>query len=237
MGLDITVTHDVRRLIDFASESRKQLPFATSLAVNSTTDIIKKAFNKSTNIFRGGATSFTKRAFTAGKKSNKRNLERKAFAIDVPLKDRARYLRFMTQGGSRPQKAYEKMFSFLPNDGTIPSGAFFIPSGRIKLDARGNVSKGNILRIKQAITGEATKSSSGSTARGGGFIGTPRNLSLPPGIYRRSRGQLHPLFYATTDSKDYRKKLDIEKIGQTVVGRHFTKELQQALDKALKTAK
>ena len=229
MGLDITVTHDVWWLIDFASESRKQLPFATSLAVNSTTEKIRDSFNKSTNRFKGGAAPFTKKAFTVGKKSNKRKLERKSFAIDIQGKDRARYLRFATKGGSRPQKAYEKMFEFLPNDGTIPSGAFFIPSGLVRLDARGNVSKNKISRFKSELQG--------ATKRGGAFIGTPRNSSLPPGIYRRSRGKLHPLFYATTDSKDYNKRLDIQKIGQTVVGRHFTKELNIALDKALKTAK
>ena len=42
MGLDITVTHDVRRLIDFASESRKQLPFATVLLLTQQQTLLRK---------------------------------------------------------------------------------------------------------------------------------------------------------------------------------------------------
>ena len=221
MGLDITVTHDVRRLIDFASESRKQLPFATSLALNDTGFDMRNAFNKSTLSVFNKPTSFTQKAFLTTK-SKKRNLIVHVFAKDKENNDAARYLRFGVHGGARPPKGFERYFSGLPNDGTI--GPYYLPA-KVKVNASGNITKATLRKI------------SGSIISGTSFIGTPKNSTRPPGIYERKKSKLLPKFITTNRKPTYTGRFDLQQIGDKVVSRRFNIHLNKALDRALRTAK
>ena len=116
----------------------------------------------------------------------------------------------------------------VPNDGTIPAGAYFMPTSLVKTNASGNVTQATLRRISKGISGEA---------RGGFFIGTPRGGNRPPGIYRRSRNQLQPYFIATTDRPDYTGRFNIEAIGAKVIERRFGFHFNAELSKALSTAK
>ena len=116
----------------------------------------------------------------------------------------------------------------VPNDGTIPAGAYFMPTSLVKTNASGNVTQATLRRISKGISGDP---------RGGFFIGTPRGGNRPPGIYRRSRNQLQPYFIATTDRPDYTGRFNIESIGAKVIERRFGIHFNAALSKALSTAK
>ena len=230
MGIALEIDFDVVKAAGFTDAIKKQLPFATSLAINNTSKDLKDAFNESTKGAFHNPVRFTQNAFKAGKPiATKRRLIRVVHAIDEEGKDRARYLRFGTAGGTRPQKGYERYFGKgVPNDGSIPSGSYFVPGPSVKINASGNVSLANIKKISTGISGKA---------RGGFFIGTPRGGNRPPGIYRRSRKQLHPYFIATQNKPDYKKRFDLQKIGNKVIERRFSKYFWAALDQAMATAK
>jgi len=115
-----------------------------------------------------------------------------------------------------------------PNDGTIPSGAYFMPTSLVKTNASGNFTQATLRRISKGLSGDA---------RGGFFIGTPRGGGRPPGIYRRSREQLFSYFIATTDRPDYTGHCNIEAIGGKVSQRKFGKHFDAVLSKALSTSK
>lgn len=207
---------------------QKQMAFASSVALNETAFQARQSLNKSTVQFFNAPVKFTQSAFLV-EKSNKRNLIATVYAQDAAGKDRARYLRFGTAGGTRPQKGFERFFSgAIPSDGTIPPGSYFMPTSTVKTNRHGNVSQATLRRITKGINGDP---------RGGFFMGTPRGGNRPPGIYRRSRLRLTPYFIATQDKPDYTARFPISTITQKVVQRSYSGNFQTALAKALATAR
>ena len=119
MGVSLTIDQDLKGFDRFLKNNKKQLPFASSVALNSTGFDIRQALNKGTQGAFNKPTKFTQKAFIVTK-SKKTNLVAHTFAVDKAGKDRARYLRFGVEGGQRPPKGFERYFAGLPNDGTIP---------------------------------------------------------------------------------------------------------------------
>tara|TARA_R100000458_G_C8233665_1_gene214627 strand:- start:100 stop:792 length:693 start_codon:yes stop_codon:yes gene_type:complete len=223
--LGIKAIGDFNKAVAWAEAAQKQEPYSISQGLNATAYDIQQGFNKGTISAFNKPVSFTQKAFKY-KKSNKRDLKTFIFAVDKEGADRARYLRFGIGGGSRPQKGFERYFEKgVPNDGSIPSGSFFMPGPNVKLNASGNVTRATLKRITKGLAG---------SKRGGFFIGTPRNNNMPPGIYRRSREQLFPYFIATTDKPDYTGRFNIQGIGDKIVERRFLKHTQQFLDTNIK---
>ena len=228
MPLSLTIDQDLSKATAWTKAVQKQLPFATSMALNNSAFDARQAINAGTKGAFHVPVKFTQSAFLV-QKAKKRDLVAYVYAQDAKGKDRARYLRFGINGGTRPQKGLERYFeNAVPNDGTIPAGAYFMPTGLVKVNASGNVTQATLRRITKGLGGDK---------RGGFFIGTPRGGSRPPGIYRRSREQLFPYFIATTDRPDYRGRFNIEQIGGKVIGRRFNQHFQTALSKALATAR
>ena len=228
MPISLTIDQDLSRATAWTKAVQKQLPFATSVALNNVAFDARKAINAGTKGAFDNPVKFTQSAFLV-QKSKKKSLAAFVYAQDKAGKDRARYLRFGIAGGTRPQKGLDVFFeNAIPNDGTIPAGAYFMPTSLVKTNASGNVTQATLRRISKGISGDP---------RGGFFIGTPRGGNRPPGIYRRSREQLFPYFIATTDRPDYTGRFDIEAIGAKVIQRNFGKHFNAALSKALSTAK
>ena len=228
MAIVLTIDQDLAKATAWTKTVKKQLPFATSVAINNTAFDVRKSLNLGTRVAFSSPVKFTQSAFLV-QKSKKRELIAVVFAQDKAGKDRARYLRFGIQGGQRPQKGMEVFFERgIPNDGTIPSGAFFIPTGLVKTNAAGNVTRATLKRISKGMN---------SSPRGGFFIGTPRGGNRSPGIYRRSRNKLQPYFIATNNRPDYRPRFNIQSIGARVVKGRFGIYFNQSLSKALSTAR
>ena len=228
MPISLSIDQDLSRATAWTKAVQKQLPFATSMAINDAAFDARKALNSGTKGAFHAPVKFTQSAFLV-QKSKKRDLTAFVYAQDKTGKDRARYLRFGIKGGLRPQKGFEVFFERgVPNDGTIPRGAYFMPTSLVKTNAAGNVTQATLKRISKGISGDA---------RGGFFIGTPKGGGRPPGIYRRSRQRLHPYFIATTDRPDYRGRYNIERIGSKAVQRRFNQHFQTALSKALASAR
>lgn len=228
MPIQLSIDQDLERASAWSHAVGKQLPFATSVAINNAAFDARKAINSATKGAFNAPVKFTQSAFLV-QKSKKRDLTAFVYAQDKAGKDRARYIRFGIQGGSRPQKGMDVFFERgVPNDGTIPAGAYFMPTSLVKTNASGNITQATLRRISKGISGDP---------RGGFFVGTPRGGGRPPGIYRRSREQLFPYFIATTDRPDYTGRFNIESIGGKVINRNFGKHFDAALSKAVSTAR
>lgn len=234
MPLELNIDQDLVKATAWSKAVGKQLPFATKNAINELAFDARKAINEGTKGAFHAPVMFTQKAFLVQKAKDKRNVLAFVYAQDEAGKDRARYLRFGIAGGTRPQKGMDVYFEkAVPNDGTIPDGAYFMPTSLVKTNKSGNVTQATLRRISKGLSGNP---------RGGFFIGTPRgggkNAGKPPGIYRRSREQLFPYFIATTDRPDYAAaRFNIESIGAKIMERRFGFHFDQALSNALSTAK
>jgi len=221
MGIQLSIDQDLKGFDRFLKNNKKQLPFATSLALNDTGFDMREAFNKGTLSAFNKPTRLTKIAFLTTK-SKKRNLIVHVFAKDKEGSDAARYLRFGVQGGARPPKGFERYFSGLPNDGTI--GSYFMPS-KIKRDGFGNVTRANIKKLSAKVSSNKA------------FIGTPRNSSRPPGIYERDGDKLITRFVTVTNRPSYTGRFNLQVIGDKVINRRFNKHFEKAMDYAIATSK
>jgi len=227
MAVTLTIDQQGIGLLQRRSEAvAKQLPFATSVALNNTAFDARKAINGATRGFFDRPTKFTQSAFLV-QKSKKKDLTAFVYANNKQGKSRSRYLRYSIQGGQRRQKGFERYFLGAPNDGTIPPGATFVPTGNVKLTSSGNVSIPTLKRITKGLEG---------SARGGFFIGTPRGGDRPPGIYRRSRERLFAYFLAKP-APSYSRTFPIQDVGSKVIERKFNRYLATALERALATAR
>lgn len=228
MPISLTIDQDLSKATAWTKAVQKQLPFATSVALNNVAFDARKSLNEGTKGAFNAPVRFTQTAFLV-QKSKKRDLKAFVFAQDKAGKDRARYLRFGIKGGARPQKGMDVFFeNAVFTDGTIPDGAYFMPTSLVKTNAAGNVTQATLRRITKGISRFDPK---------GYFVGTPRGGNRPPGIYRRSRNQLQPYFIATTDRPDYTGRFNIEAIGTKVIKRRFGIHFNAALSKALSTAR
>lgn len=230
MALSITVdTTGLEEAAKRSSVLAKQLPFATSLALNEVAFKARTALNGSTRQYFNAPTKFTETAFLV-QKSKKTDLLAIVFANNQDGRNRARYLRYGIQGGQRVAKGFERFFAGADNDGTLPPGTTLLPTSLVKTTAQGNVSIATLRSISKGL--------STTNKRGGFFVGTPRGAgNRPPGIYRRSREQLFPYFIAASSAPRYTGRFPIQDVGSKVINRNWIAELESALERALSTAR
>ena len=105
----------------------KQLPFATSVALNDVAFKARTSLNGATKQYFQGPVKFTQTAFLV-QKSNKADLTAYVFANNQEGRNRARYLRYGIQGGPRVAKGFERYFAGADNDGTLPPGTALVPT-------------------------------------------------------------------------------------------------------------
>lgn len=157
-------------------------------------------------------------------------------------------------GGRRGMKRSELM---LRAAGILPEGLYTIPGKEAKLDAYGNMSRGQIVSILSYFrTFGVTVLKDGSllnssrmnmTAKTRGrmekrraeYFVVPvrdRKLGLYPGIWRRSGNELQPVLMFVKPGT-HKKLVKIHETGERVVRREFNKLFDQAFADAMRTAR
>ena len=194
MAIQLDIKSELPTAIKWTNEHTKQLPFSIAQAMTASakgiSSIPGSKQKSALNALQGSAKRFldkpkpqTAKGFRATT-ANKRNLSLLITPKDVPW-DRNRYLSGNILGGQRAPKPYEIAFA-ARSDGDIQQGSRFVPTGALKPDAFGNVSKANIKRIINSLE---------KTGRGRTLIGRPEGTTKPLGVYRQeAKGRLRPLF-------------------------------------------
>lgn len=230
MAITLQIDQDgLQRASAWSQAIAKQMPFATTVALNDVAFQARQSLNGATRQYFQGPVKFTQTAFLV-EKAKKATLTAYVFANTQQGRNRARYLRYGIQGGQRVAKGFERYFAGADNDGTLPPGTTLIPTSLVKVTDAGNVSLVTLRSISKGL--------STTNKRGGFFVGTPRGAGdRPPGIYRRSREQLFPYFIAASAAPRYTGRFPIQDIGEKIVQRNFNEMLMAALDKAMATAR
>ena len=127
--MQINVSTNIKELTKGLSRVQKeQIPFAASQTVNQLAYEISRNVlpKKTTEVFEGGATPFTQKAFKYTR-SNKRNLIAKVFVDE----NRQKYMKFMIAGGTRfPDKR-----------------AILVATDNSKLNKYGNIPRGTLQQM------------------------------------------------------------------------------------------
>ena len=203
MSIKVDTTELERKL----RNAQKQIPFATSKALNDTADAVAKRLTGQMDRFLDRPTPFTKRAFLTasgrfkGKRANRRDLE----AIIMADKAQNEYLRLNVFGGIRTPKRR----------------AIMVPTGKVPVNRYGNVPRA----VQRQMAGQTGKY----------FKGNADN-NLDPGIYRRTRTGIE-MVATYEPSANYRKIYPVKELGAAAVRYWWRIKAQQAIKFALRTAR
>ncbi len=231
--IKLDIKSELPTAVKWTNEHTKQLGFSIAQALNASVQgskFIAGSKQKSAlNALAGSSRRYLDRPKKSTQKgfratvANKRNLATTILPKDK-LYNQDRYLSGSILGGSAAPKDYAAALVGHPKARNIPKGSKLVPTGALKTDRYGNISKANINKIFSSI---------GNTNTTGGniFVGKPRGGARPPGVYRREKNfQLRPLFYAV-GSVNYQPIFPATQVIQQSVQRNFGIYLRHQLAK------
>lgn len=246
----LSIKHDLDRLARSLKDVRReQIPFAASVAINETTKRVERAEQREIGRGFDRPKPQTVKA-TYVKRSTKRNL-----TATVGLKERingvpaSEYLLANIQGGARVDKRSERL---LKGAGILPVGMQTAPGKAARLDAYGNMSRGQIVQILSYFRTFGTKLSSARSAkinRSAKTLARVRNRApyfvvplqdrvqgLYPGIWQRNGDDIQPVLMFVHPGQ-YRAIYNFAGIAEKEVRDSFEEEFSKAYAKAAATAR
>jgi hypothetical protein len=259
MKINIDVNTDEFKRAMGVAES--QVKYAASRAINAVAEKGQKAVQAEMRKVFDRPTEWVVNSLRL-KRSSKAQTKLEA---EVAFKDRnsAESSRTMVEphvvGGSRRFKAMEAR---LRGIGMLPAGWFVVPGAAAKLDANGNMSRGQISQVlnvlgsyTEAGFNKANINTVRRLAKGGlkssqygqfGFtywvnpVGGKRSGRLLPGVYQRVQtgfgSSLKPVM-VFVKSTSYKKRLDFYGIVQRTADASLSTEFTNAFNEAMRTAR
>ena len=210
-----------RRLSDVG---RKQLPFATAVALTRTAKGAAEATKLRLRAVLDNPKSFTVNApkFTPAKKAKPVAWVslKKVAGGPSPV---AKYLRAQERGGPRRHKGFEVK---LIADGIMRPDEFAVPGRALKLDRYGNISRANLRKIFAGLAGGGGKL--------GFFVGS---MGGNRGVYRRRGKRVEPVLMFVRGAPRYAGRLGFRRAAVVHARRVFGEEMSKAFAEAMETAK
>jgi len=225
---------------------RSQIPFATSLAINRTADLVRKAIVAEMKKVFDKPTPFTLNSLYVSP-STKNKLEavvwlKDEYAVGNQGTPATKYLGPEIFGGVRNAKAHERR---LRDKGLLGSSLFAVPAQGAEglLNRYGNINGGLIKQMMSSLqinrdigyqSNETAKSRKRKPKRARYFVlggETPLGIASRP-----TGGELQPVLWFVK-APNYKPRLDFFGIGKRVIDEHLEKELVKAMQYAIKTAR
>lgn len=205
---------DTRQSVAYLNDlQRRKIPRMTAIALTRTAKELQKILEAEVTRVFDRPVAYTKRAF-ATRPATTGNLTAEVFIKT----NQARYLAPQVTGGRRRPKRSEQKFT---QDADSP-GMYWVPGEGIRLNAHGNISLAQVLKIAQSLR----------KAKRDVFMGQP-NPSLPYGIWERlprkrgMGGGIKPLLVQVRPP-NYTKRLDMEGIAKRHAQEIFNREFAKA---------
>ena len=207
--MEVVIKSNIDQVVKGLSRiQRKQIPFATSVAINDTAFGLQKEIKRQMPQKLDRPTPWTVSGVLV-RKSKKTDLEAFVYmagARGLPKEsaDRNKYIKYQVNGGTRH-----------PKKSKIP-----VPSKNMKLNKYGNMPRN---RIKSLI------------ARKDVFVGNVKGID---GIWQRNKDNSGiKLMVGFENTADYRSRLPFNRIGQGYTSSKFTRNFERALARALASAR
>jgi len=226
----------------------KQAAYAASRALNTTAYAINDRLKKDmSSTFKGGATAYTLRAFRVTKADKATLTASVDLRTDAPDggTQYAKALAHLFNGGARK---YKKLEGWLRGRRLLPAGLTVAPGAGMPLDSYGNMRRTALTEMLGVIGTQLSnlrvfrKTGAGKAQKAVGyFVILPGDKSKKhPGIYKRietgKTSAITPMVLYV-DPANYRKFIDLEKLGNEVVAKTFQSAFDAELARAIANAK
>lgn len=153
-----------------------------------------------------------------------------------------KYLQFQTEGGTRQAKRFEVA---LQSAGALPKGYVVTPGQGARMDAYGNVSRGQIIQVlsqlriqlvagtNRSMSKDAKKQVAAQRRAGGRFFVAPVGGKLQPGIYQRELigNNITPVFIFVQAAR-YRRRFDFYGVAKRKADAVLDNEVRRAIDES-----
>lgn len=252
----INIAANVEEVLRDLDEAQyRQMPYATMVAINKTAEKVVAAEQREIRDSFDRPNPFTQNAIArtyASKQSLTAKIYIKNFAGKGTPADK--YLAGQIEGGARRMKRFEIA---LQSVGALPTGFRAVPGEAAKIDAYGNMERGQIVQIlaffkafpemagyKANMLDKKRASLARFNKRTGAlgfayFVGRPGDR-LPLGIWQRFNNvygsPIVPVMIFVPYA-NYKKLFDFYYAGQVVIDREFIGEMKKATVEALRTAR
>jgi len=247
MRIDIQIT-GIKEVQAQLGSQAKQAAFAASRALNTTAFAINDQLKKDMSAtFAGGATPYTLRAFKVVKADKVSLTAMVNLRTDTPEggTQYAKALGHLFTGG---QRRYKKLEGWLRGRRLLPAGLSVVPGAGMPLDGYGNMRRGTLSEMLGVLGTQRPNlrvfrhTGAGKAQKAVGyFVILPGDKGRKqPGVYKRietgATSTIMPMLLFV-DPKSYRKFVDLDKVGNDVVGKTFQAAFDMELAKALANAK
>lgn len=246
LTVNITGLDEIRAQLGSAG---RQVNFAASRALNTTAFEVNKRLKADMQAtFKGGATAYTQRAFRVDRSSKSNLTASVMLRTDAPEGGTpySKALGHLFTGGTRDWK---KLEGYLRGRKLMPSGLMVVPGPGITLDGRGNIPKRVLSEMLGVVSAPQTnlrvyrRTGAGKAQKAVGyFVALPgsRASKLQPGIYKRietgSSSKVVPMVLYVRPG-NWRKFIDLQAIGNEVVGKTFAVNFTKEFEAAMRSAK
>lgn len=258
--MNIDIRADVAQAQRLLGEQQRQVPFVLSLTLNRTAQDVRKAEQSEMRTVFDRPTRFTLNSLFL-QAATKQKLEARVWVKDTERPDH--YLLPQITGGSRPLKRFEQL---LVQRGVMRAGERAVPGGAAKLDAYGNMSRGQIVKILSQLqafnlsgfdaNATNSKRSRAKRARETYFVSTGKGThpfgghswskgrmmqELPRGVWVRTPHEVLGSKVAPVlifvDRTTYSRRFRFDEIAGQTVSRVMPGHLQSAVAQALRTTR
>ncbi|WP_444891220.1 hypothetical protein [Microbulbifer sp. DLAB2-AA] len=238
--MDISVKLDTSKFDRASAELKKQLPYASSVALNNVAFRIRGEERAAIGRIFVNPAKLTLNSVLV-KKATKRSGVAKIFIRDEATNGTApsQYLAPSVIDENRIEKRFERA---LRHAGFLPRGMYAVHGKEAKLNKHGNISVATYKKILAEL-----RASSGSKMRGVDsaqgskskyFVG---KINGKLGIWKRAGGKRNPtakpILIFLKGRPNYRQRFPFVGIAQGIARRHLPIELDKAMDHAIKTSK
>lgn len=259
---DFDLSSNIESVLGFAAKLYgDQLPYATARALTKTQQAVKSALEAEMPRVFENPTPYTLNALRL-QPAKKDDLYSRIWLKDDTFKGTpaTKYLAPQVDGGERSLKRFERA---LQARGILPRGMVAVPGSAAEMDQYGNVERGQIVQIlsyfdafpQQGYRANMTQRRRDNLAKGKDGV---RGISyfalsrpegkLPAGIYLRkaygadqriahlAHGAAKPVFIFVS-MPTYRMRLDFYGIALRVSEAEFPRQMREAFEQAVKTAR
>jgi hypothetical protein len=252
MNINVTGLDAVKNALGQASS---QVPFALAVAMNATVEQARKEVRSEMGKVFDRPTPWVLNSLRI-KKATKSKPEAELAFKDKDSVTSSRTMVFPhVEGG---QRAFKAMEARLMSAGLMPAGYNAVPGAAAKLDANGNMNRGQITQLlnvlqtyREAGYNKADARTVARLAKGNvkkniyGFtywvnpVGGQKGKHLQPGVYQRVQtgfgSSLKPVLIFVRRAQ-YKSRLDFYGITQRVIAQHLEPEFIKAFEQAMRTA-
>jgi hypothetical protein len=231
--VELSIKHDVEKITRNLKQFRRQVPFATSKALNITALKARDALEKETRQVFSKPTRFTQKPvwIEFAKKTRLR--------AAVTIKDvQHKYLDAEIQGGGRRLKRFEL---HLYHAGLLPAGMYAVPAKGVRLNKFGNLTQGAITKMlsnlqshPDPLLNTPKTYATGQTSNKRFFVARIKGAF---GVWQRVGKHRKRLYLLFVKQPRYTKRYQYRRLVRLTVKRHFADEFARQFQAAIKTAK